>query len=166
MGPVLTACPFGLCRGVTDVPSTVVVAMGIGFGVFTDADLLMFSDSMGGHGNDSIVGVGTFCRNVKSNKPIKVANDIQTQRFVVYVHADFARGNPSLEFEKRSRKLDKCQGVAQDPARACIGLNNAELCCICNIRVLNVSSAPFSFNEKQRIVCNSTIYKLSILFVN
>jgi len=34
----------------------------VGFGVFTDADLLIFSDSMGGHGNDSIVGVGTFCK--------------------------------------------------------------------------------------------------------
>jgi hypothetical protein len=41
------------------VPSTVVV-IGAGFGVFTDDDLLIFSDSIGGHGNDSIVGIGTF----------------------------------------------------------------------------------------------------------
>lgn len=61
MGPVLTACPFGLCLGVTDVPST-AVAIGAGFGVLTDEDLLIFSDSMSGHGNDSIVGVGTFYR--------------------------------------------------------------------------------------------------------
>lgn len=41
------------------MPST-VVAIGVGLGVFTDAALLIFSDSIGGHGNDSTVGVGTF----------------------------------------------------------------------------------------------------------
>jgi len=42
------------------VPSTVVI--GVGFGVFTDADLLIFSDSIGGHDNESIVGIGIFCK--------------------------------------------------------------------------------------------------------
>lgn len=131
---MLTACPFGLCLGVTDVPST-VVAIGAGFGVLTDDDLLIFSDSMSGHGNDSIVGVRTFYKNKNENKIIIISNSILCINIATYVHANSVQGTLYPEFEKRSQKLDKYQDVDRDLVQAYTESNNEEPCYICNIKM-------------------------------
>lgn len=59
IGPVLTPWPFGLCLGVTDVPSTVDI--GVAFVTFTEDERFMLSDSIMGHGKESSIGAGTFC---------------------------------------------------------------------------------------------------------